>query len=83
MSGPPITKEEIEKAILSMKNHKAPGPDDIYAEVIKLMNETVPVSYSDTTVQQHISLRWIATRMDQLSIYHYPQEFPSNNLWPL
>lgn len=40
MSGPPITKEEIEKAILSMKNNKAPGPDDIHAEIIKLMKET-------------------------------------------
>lgn len=39
-SGPPITKDEIKKAISSMKNNRAPGPDGIHGELLKLMCET-------------------------------------------
>ncbi|KAH1015322.1 hypothetical protein HUJ05_013074 [Dendroctonus ponderosae] len=39
-TGPPIMKSETEKAILSFKNDKAPGPDSIQVERLKLMCET-------------------------------------------
>lgn len=39
LSGPSITKEEICKAIKQSKNNKAVGPDDLPAEVIKLIDE--------------------------------------------
>ena len=39
LTGPSITKEEIEKAILNSKNNKAPGPDEIPTEILKLLDE--------------------------------------------
>ena len=42
LSGPPITKAEMKKVILFMKNNKAPGPDGIHAEILKLLNESGP-----------------------------------------
>ena len=38
-SGENILKEEVEKAIRSMKNGKATGPDDIPAEILKALDE--------------------------------------------
>ncbi|XP_060531543.1 uncharacterized protein LOC132705128 [Cylas formicarius] len=39
LSGPPITKEEIRKAIQLSKNNKAVGPDEVPAEIIKLIDD--------------------------------------------
>lgn len=37
--GPPITKTEVAHAIKSQKNGKATGPDNVYAEVVKVIAE--------------------------------------------
>lgn len=39
ISGPFITKEEVWKAISNTKNGKAPGPDNIHSEFLKLLDE--------------------------------------------
>ncbi|XP_055385230.1 craniofacial development protein 2-like [Condylostylus longicornis] len=39
LSGPPITKAEILKAISSSKDNKAVGPDELPAEIIKIIDE--------------------------------------------
>lgn len=39
LPGPPITKQEVEKAMARMKNGKACGPDEIPVEMLKLFNE--------------------------------------------
>jgi len=39
LSGPPITRDEIQKAVKSSKSGKAVGPDEIPAEIIKLLDE--------------------------------------------
>lgn len=39
LTGPPITRAEIERAIQTLKNNKAPGPDEIPAELIKLLDD--------------------------------------------
>ena len=36
--GPIITREEVESAIKRLKNNKAPGPDQIHEEVLKLLD---------------------------------------------
>ena len=38
-SGENILKEEVKKAIRSMKNGKATGPDNIPAEILKALDE--------------------------------------------
>ncbi|XP_072380564.1 uncharacterized protein [Diabrotica undecimpunctata] len=38
-NGPTITKSEVRSAISRLKNNKAPGPDGIYAEVLKLIED--------------------------------------------
>lgn len=40
LTGPPILKAEIEKAIRSSKNNKATGPDEIPSEILKILDET-------------------------------------------
>ena len=37
--GPEITRSEVIAAIKSQKNKKAPGPDQIHAEMLKLLVE--------------------------------------------
>ena len=37
--GPPILKTEIQHAIKQLKINKSPGPDEIYPETLKLINE--------------------------------------------
>lgn len=39
VSGPSITKAEVEKALARMKSGKAAGPDAVQIEIIKLINE--------------------------------------------
>lgn len=39
LNSPSITKEEIKKAIHNSKNNKAPGPDEIPSEILKLLDE--------------------------------------------
>lgn len=39
MTGPSILKSEVEKAIMSLKNNKAPGPDNIHGEILKILYE--------------------------------------------
>ena len=39
LTGPPIMKEEIEKAIRNSKTNKATGPDEIPAKLIKLLDD--------------------------------------------
>lgn len=39
LQGPSITKSEIRKAIHNLKNNKAPGPDEVPAELIKLLDD--------------------------------------------
>ncbi|KAL3275288.1 hypothetical protein HHI36_020056 [Cryptolaemus montrouzieri] len=39
LTGPPITKDEIEKAIRDAKNNEAVGPDEIPSEILKLLDE--------------------------------------------
>ncbi|XP_070167773.1 rRNA methyltransferase 2, mitochondrial-like [Polyergus mexicanus] len=39
LTGPSITKEEIEKAIQGSKFNKAAGPDEIPSEILKLLDE--------------------------------------------
>jgi len=39
ITGPSILKGEVEKAIKRLKNKKAPGPDNIHSEVLKLIDE--------------------------------------------
>ncbi|XP_060519890.1 uncharacterized protein LOC132698058 [Cylas formicarius] len=39
LSRPPITKEEIRKAVQLSKNNKAVGPDEVPAEIIKLIDD--------------------------------------------
>ncbi|XP_030759769.1 uncharacterized protein LOC115885121 [Sitophilus oryzae] len=39
LTGPSITKDEIEKAILNSKNNKAAGQGEIPAEILKLLDE--------------------------------------------
>lgn len=36
--GPTITQDEVESAIKRLKNNKAPGPDQIHGEVLKLLD---------------------------------------------
>jgi len=39
LTGPSITKDEIEKAIRNSKNNKTAGPDEIPSEILKLLDE--------------------------------------------
>lgn len=39
LTGPPITKDEIRKAIEQAKDNKSPGPDELPAEIIKMISE--------------------------------------------
>lgn len=38
LMGPEIIQSEVENALRAMKNGKAPGHDDVYAEVLKIMD---------------------------------------------
>lgn len=38
LSGPAILKSEVQYAIKTAKNNKAPGPDEVYAEYLKLVD---------------------------------------------
>lgn len=38
-SGPPITADEVRKSAEQMKDGKAPGPDDLHAEFLKMLDE--------------------------------------------
>ena len=37
--GPEITRDEVTYAIKNQKNNKAPNPDEIYAEILKIIAE--------------------------------------------
>lgn len=39
LTGPSITKDEIEKAIRNSKNNKAAGPDEVPSEILKLLDD--------------------------------------------
>lgn len=39
LTGPSITRAEIEKAIHNSKNNKAIGPDEIPSEILKILDE--------------------------------------------
>ena len=38
-TGPSITTEEVANAIRKLKNNKAAGPDEVYADVLKLIEQ--------------------------------------------
>lgn len=38
-TGPSITREEVENSIRKIKNNKAAGPDEVYGDLLKLIDE--------------------------------------------
>ncbi|XP_047996924.1 uncharacterized protein LOC125234635 [Leguminivora glycinivorella] len=55
--GPPIIKSEVLKAIKSLKDGKAVGPDGVFAELLKLLddNNVMVMSYVTTEMQRAFS----------------------------
>ncbi|KAI5718027.1 hypothetical protein M8J77_015079 [Diaphorina citri] len=62
-SGSDITLDEIEKAIQKSKNRKAPGPDSMHVEVLKILDtETLKIllkQFNDIYSSGHIPEEWL------------------------
>ena len=76
-SGASIMKEEIQKALKSMKDGKATGPDELPAEALKALDEHNIEIITSLDIQQ----RNDTNRNETLCIYSSTQETQSNDLY--
>ena len=70
-------KEEIQKALKTMKDGKATGPDELPAEALKALDEHNIEIITSLDIQQ----RNDTNRNETLCIYSSTQETQSNDLY--
>lgn len=79
---PLFSEEELAKAIVSMKNKKAPGPDGIPSEVLKIVYQLNPElllqMYNSCLSEGVFSSRWKTARLVLISKGKGDPELPSS-----
>lgn len=72
----PFTEEELRQAIKGIKNGKAPGPDGLTVEALKLAFEIIPekllAKFNDLLKKQDFPDTWKTARVVLLAALHSP-----------